>query len=162
MQNWLQKRGGWRQRSTFRKFVLKEIESQLADVELYAIFNFFLPTIHCPVGAQELWLSKQTVQHYGASVASRTHWWKLRRFAITKPSKRHCNFQESSDEPSDTIKRSSSALCARLTTTNCVRSHGTSWTSPWGEVPRLSAAMPRMNVCFCSNRIVADARPMRA
>ncbi len=59
MQSWLQKRGGWRERSTFRKLVLKEFESQLADVELYAIFHFFLPTINCPACAQEL-LVKQT------------------------------------------------------------------------------------------------------
>ena len=57
MQDWLSKRGQWRQRSTFRDFILKEIESQIADVELFSIFHFFLPTINCPNCNHEL-LSK--------------------------------------------------------------------------------------------------------
>ncbi len=58
MQSWLEKHKQWRQRSEFREFVIKEIEAQLDNVELYAIFYFFLPTISCPTCCQQL-LSRQ-------------------------------------------------------------------------------------------------------
>ena len=54
MLEWLSKRKAWRQRSEFREFILSEIEKQMANVSLYSLAHFFLPTINCPACEHQL------------------------------------------------------------------------------------------------------------